>query len=37
VTLQPEKNAGNRKLKQDSLMVLKPLKCWEKEKLLRIP
>ncbi|XP_055252446.1 taste receptor type 2 member 10-like [Moschus berezovskii] len=28
---------GNRKLKQDSLRVLKPLKCWEKEKLLRIP
>ena len=22
---------GNRKLKQDSLRVLKPLKCWEKE------
>ncbi|KAB0387514.1 taste receptor type 2 member 10-like [Muntiacus reevesi] len=28
---------GNRKLKQDSLRVLKPLKCWENEKFLRIP
>ncbi|XDB50735.1 hypothetical protein AB1E18_004297 [Capra hircus] len=28
---------GNRKLKQDFLRVLKPLKCWGKEKLLRIP
>ena len=28
---------GNRKLKQASLRVLKSLKCWEKEKLLRTP
>ena len=28
---------GNRKLKQASLRVLKPLKCWEEEKLLRTP
>ena len=28
---------GNRKLKQASLRMLKPLKCWEKEKLLRTP
>ncbi|XP_074214014.1 taste receptor type 2 member 10 [Camelus bactrianus] len=28
---------GNRKLKQASLKVLKHVKCWEREKLLRIP
>ena len=28
---------GNSKLKQASLRVLKSLKCWEKEKLLRTP